>query len=656
MTDNRPSQGNEPDRYTRAAADAAHDLGQFWLSAARDIDWENRPHDPFHERTDGTADWFPGASINTAYNALDRHVAAGNGDRAALVYVSPLTGREETITYAHLLDDVRRAAGALSRLGVGVGDRVLVYLPMIPEAVVTMLACARLGAVHAVVFGGFGSAELAVRIDDARPTVIVTATGGLEPGRTVPYLPLLDAALEEAGHCPRHVIVVDRPEVPPPPDRVVVWPADEWAEHDWAELLASAGPVDPVPVPSAAPLYILYTSGTTGLPKGVVRDNGGHAVAMAWCMRHVYGVEPGDVVFAASDIGWVVGHSFIVYGPLIVGATTVLFEGKPVGTPDAGAFWDIVERYRVNVLLTAPTAMRAVRREDPNGTMLAERDLSSLRGLFLAGERLDPDTQRWLGEVQSSPVINNWWQTETGWPVISNFLGLTYYEPRPGSSTKPVPGFTVEILGPDGDPVPQGREGAVCLRLPLPPGALIGIWGDEGRLAQTYLTEHPGFYSSGDGGCIDADGYVYILGRTDDVMNVAGHRMSSGQIEAAISEHPGVAECAVVGVRDELKGQRPHAILVPAIDYTDRTGELQSDVATLVRNRVGPIASLGGVHVVGALPKTRSGKIVRRCLRQLLDGADPDVPPTIENPAVVADLVRILDTRRANDPARRGNT
>ncbi|MGB3699524.1 MAG: AMP-binding protein [Gordonia sp. (in: high G+C Gram-positive bacteria)] len=646
MAEQRRPQGSTIDAEAidsyAAATDAARDPGRFWLSAAREIGWVDEPSQPYTENPDGTVDWFPGATVNTAYNAVDRHVAEGNGDRAALIYVSPVTGREETVTYGELLEQVRRAAGALRRLGVGAGDRVLVYLPMIPEAVVTMLACARLGAVHAVVFGGFGSAELAVRIDDARPVVVVTATGGLEPGHTVPYLPLLDAALDESRHRPRHVVVVDRPEVPPPADRVVAWPVHDWAEHDWAELIAVAEPVDPVPVAADHPLYILYTSGTTGMPKGIVRDNGGHAVALSWCMRHVYGVQAGDVVFAASDIGWVVGHSFIVYGPLLVGATTVLFEGKPVGTPDAGVFWDIVERHRVDVLLSAPTAMRAVRRDDPNGVLLAEYDVSSLRGIFLAGERLDPDTQRWLGQVQPAPVINNWWQTETGWPVVSNFLGLTYFEPRPGSSTKPVPGFTVEILGHDGTPVPVGHEGAVCLRLPLPPGALTGVWGDDERLARTYLTEHPGFYSSGDGGHVDEDGYVYILGRTDDVMNVAGHRMSSGQIEAAISEHPGVSECAVVGVRDELKGQRPHAILVPAIDFVDRADQLRAEVSALVRSRIGPIASLAGVDVVGALPKTRSGKIVRRCLRQLLEGAELEVPPTIENPAALDDLARTL--------------
>lgn len=625
-----------------AAADKARDPGRFWLAAAREISWVDEPSDPYTENANGTVDWFPGATVNTTYNAVDRHVAEGNGDRAALIYVSPVTGREETVTYGELLERVSRAAGALRRLGVSAGERVLVYLPMIPEAVVTMLACARLGAVHTVVFGGFGAAELAVRIDDARPKVIVTATGGVEPSHTVPYIPLLDAALDESRHRPRHVVVVDRPEVPPPAERVAIWPVHDWAEHDWEELLAAAEPADPLPVPATDPLYILYTSGTTGLPKGIVRDNGGHAVALAWCMRHVYGVEAGDVVFAASDIGWVVGHSFIVYGPLLVGATTVLFEGKPVGTPDAGVLWDIVERHRVDVLLSAPTAMRAVRRDDPEGTLLASYDLSSLRGIFLAGERLDPDTQQWLGQVQSAPVINNWWQTETGWPVVSNFLGLTYFEPRLGSSTKPVPGFTVEILGPDGRPSAVGHEGAVCLRLPLPPGALTGVWGDDERLAQTYLTEHPGFYCSGDGGHVDEDGYVYILGRTDDVMNVAGHRLSSGQIETAISEHPGVSECAVVGVVDQLKGQRPHAILVPTVDFVDRADQLRSEVSALVRSRIGPIASLARVDVVGALPKTRSGKIVRRCLRQMLEGADLEVPPTIENPAALDALAHTL--------------
>ncbi|NDK89536.1 propionyl-CoA synthetase [Gordonia desulfuricans] len=632
------------DTHAAAAAAAEADPGRFWLDAARAVTWIDPPRSAHADTGNGLVDWFPGATLNTAHNALDRHVGAGLGEQAALLYVSATTGREHAYSYRELLDQVRRAAGALRDLGVGRGDRVLIYLPMIPEAVVSMLACARLGAVHAVVFGGFGAAELAARIDDAQPSVVVTATGGLEPGRTVPYLPLLDAALAEADWRPRHVVVVDRPEVCEPAGRTVGWP-----EHRWAELLADAEPADCVPVPATDPLYILYTSGTTGAPKGIVRDNGGHAVAMSWCMPHVYGIGAGDVVFAASDIGWVVGHSFIVYGPLLAGATAVLFEGKPVGTPDAGAFWDVVERHRVSVLLTAPTAMRAIRREDPRAELLAGYDLSSLRGIFLAGERLDPDTQQWLCDVQPAPVVNNWWQTETGWPVISNFLGLTYFPPRPGSSTKPVPGFTVAILGHDGKPVAPGQEGDVCLRLPLPPGTLTSVWGDEDRLARSYLTEHPGYYCSGDGGHVDDDGYVYILGRTDDVMNVAGHRMSSGQIETAIAEHPGVSECAVVGARDELKGQRPYAIVVPEVAYAERVAELATEVGDLVRRRVGPIAALGGVSVVPALPKTRSGKIVRRCLRQILDGDDPDVPPTIENPAVVTDLTIRL---AADSPTR----
>lgn len=635
-----------PVAYSAMVADANTDAGAFWSTAAQDIAWIDEPQRPYAENQNGLVDWFPDATLNTAYNALDRHVDAGRGATTALAYVSAATGQEYEYSYGELLELVSAAAGALLGLGVGRGDRVLIYLPMIPEAVIAMLACARLGAVHAVVFGGFGSTELASRIDDARPSVIVTATGGLEPGRTVPYLPLLDAALIEAKHRPGHVVVVDRPEIEAPVGRRVEWP-----EHGWTELLSAAKPAGCVPVAATDPLYILYTSGTTGKPKGIVRDNGGHAVAMQWSMRYVYGIEAGDVVFAASDIGWVVGHSYIVYAPLLTGATTVLFEGKPVGTPDAGVFWDVIERYGVNVLLTAPTAMRAIRREDPDADLLIGRDMHTLRGIFLAGERLDPDTQRWLGEVQAAPVINNWWQTETGWPVVSNFLGLSYFRPKPGASTKPVPGFVVEILGRDRNPVEVGQEGAVCLQLPLPPGFMTQVWGDEDRLAKTYLNAYPGYYTSGDGGRVDEDGYVYILGRTDDVMNVAGHRMSSGQIEAAIAEHPGVSECAVVGVHDYLKGQRPYAIVVPEMNHVDRSEELSAEIRDLVRRQIGPIASLGGVEVVAALPKTRSGKIVRSCLRQILDGDEPDIPPTIENISVVDDLIRALTKTPDSSPS-----
>ncbi|WP_440713597.1 AMP-binding protein [Gordonia sp. FQ] len=630
------------DRY-RAATAAAADPAAFWMNAARNTTWTDAPTVAWADNSSGLADWFPNGTLNTSFNTLDRHVGAGLGDSRALIYVSPVTGTERVYSYRELLDEVRRAAGALAGLGVERGDTVLLYLPMIPEAAITMLACARLGAVHAVVFGGFGSAELAARIDDAQPKVILTATGGLEPGHVVSYLPLLDAALDEAATTVEHIVVVERPAVPAPAGRRAMP-----NEHDWSTIVTAAAPADCVTVHSADPLYILYTSGTTGPPKGIVRDNGGHAVALQWSMQSVYGIGPGDVVFAASDLGWVVGHSYIVYAPLLRGATTVLFEGKPVGTPDAGAFWDVIGRYGVNVLLTAPTAIRAIRREDPLAAQLARRDLRLLRGIFLAGERLDPDTQQWLSEVQPAPVINNWWQTETGWPTVSNFLGLSYFPPKPGSSTKPVPGFTVDVLDPDGSLVPPGHEGAICLRLPLPPGCLIGVWGDDRRARKSYLDFHAGYYASGDSGYLDEDGYLYVLGRADDVMNVAGHRMSSGQIETALAEHPGVSECAVVGVHDDLKGQRPYAIVVPEIDHLDRVDELRAELQALVRQRVGPIASLGGVEVVETLPKTRSGKIVRRCLRQILDGESPDVPPTIENAVVVEDLVRTLSPVERN--------
>lgn len=639
----RPFDGPSASKYRDTYDRSVEDSDSFWLTVADNTDWVEPPQMAGRTNHEGLTEWFADGTLNTAFNALDRHVEAGRGEDPALVYVSAMTGARRTYSYAELRDETAKAAGALASMGVRQGDRVLIYMPMIAEAVMAMLACARLGAVHAVVFGGFGAAELAARIDDAQPTVIVTASCGLEPGRVVPYIPLLDAALSLSTHTPGHVVIVHRPEetLRPTEERSV-----RWLEHAWSDVMADAQPAPCQIVRATDPLYILYTSGTTGLPKGIVRDNGGHAVALQWSLRYVYGIEPGDVIFAASDIGWVVGHSYIVYAPLLLGATTILYEGKPVGTPDAGALWEIVEQYRVNVLLSAPTAIRAIRREDPRGDALGFRDLGSLRALFLAGERLDPDTQRWLSEVQSAPVINNWWQTETGWPVASNFLGIEYFNPKPGSSTKPVPGFRIAILDDEGIAVGPGREGAVCLQLPLPPGSFSRIWGDEARARRSYLDDHPGYYTSGDGGLIDEDGYIFILGRTDDVMNVAGHRLSSGQIEAVITEHPGVSECAVVGVADPIKGHVPHAIVVPEIDHLDKSETLIQEVSASVRQQVGPIARLSGVEIVTALPKTRSGKIVRRCLRQILDGDEPDVPPTIENPNVIGDLVRTLTTRQ----------
>ncbi|MEU6577264.1 acetate--CoA ligase [Streptomyces sp. NPDC046805] len=607
----------------------------FWRDAARAVDWIEPPStilDATHRR------WFPDGVLNTCFNALDRHVRAGRGDKTALIHDSAMTGAQREYSYAELTTLVAKFAGVLRSLGVERGDRVLIYLPMVPEALVAMLACARIGAVHSVVFGGFAAAELAARISDARPKVVVAASCGLEPGRVVEYKPLLDQALDACDHQPDTCVIVQRPQAV----------ADLGARDlDYASLMASEEipEADCVALAATDPLYILYTSGTTGRPKGVVRDHGGHAVALSWSMMHVYDVGPDDVMFTASDIGWVVGHSYIVYGPLLAGATTVLYEGKPVGTPDAGAFWRLVEQYGVNTLFTAPTALRAIKRLDPEGEHRARYDLSSLRNLFLAGERLDPATYDWAGEVVGVPVTDHWWQTETGWPVTASLRGLDGPPGRPASSGLPVPGFEVHILDDDGRPLPVREEGAVCLRLPLPPGTLTGLWNDEQRFVSSYLSQYEGYYLTGDGGFVDEDGYVYILGRTDDVMNVAGHRLSSGQIEAAVASHPAVAEAAVIGARHELKGQVPHAFVVTRTDYAGSDQDLATELSALVRRDVGPIATLSRVDVVNGLPKTRSGKVLRKTMRQLVDGEAAPVPSTIEDISVLDDFRAALAQR-----------
>ncbi|MBW4818387.1 AMP-binding protein [Rhodococcus qingshengii] len=624
--------------YQETHRRSLRDPEQFWADAAQNISWIKAPTTVL-ETTAGEPGyrWFSDGTVNTCFNALDRHVRAGRGAATALIYDSPVTGTTDSFTYSELLAHTETFAGALRSLGVGRGDRVLIYFPMIPQAVIAMLACARIGAIHVVVFGGFGSAELATRIDDARPKVIVAGSCGVEPKRVIEYKPLLDRALELATHTPQHCVIYQRPQA-----TAELGPRD----IEWEQLLASDDlePADCVELKSTDPLYILYTSGTTGKPKGIVRDNGGHAVALQWSMKNIYDIGPGDVFFAGSDIGWVVGHSYIVYAPLLAGAATVLYEGKPVGTPDAGAFWRLVTDYKVNGLFTAPTAIRAIKRDDPDGEILRRYDLSSLRGLFLAGERLDPDTYEWLTQVLDVPIVDNWWQTETGWPIASCLLGLDPMPTKPGSATVPVPGYDVQILNSAGEPVPQGEEGAVCLKLPLPPGALATVFGDHDRFQRSYLSTYPGYYLTGDGGYFDADGYLFILGRTDDVMNVAGHRLSSGQIEAAVAEHPGVAECAVIGAHDDLKGQVPRALIVPTTDYADRLTVLPKELADLVRSKVGAIASLASVDIVPGLPKTRSGKIVRRTLRQIVDGQTPDIPSTIENPGVIDEIAQVVRT------------
>ena len=619
--------------YGRARETALADPDGFWLEAASRIDWIDAPEVGLDDSAAPLYRWFPDGVLNTCANALDRHVAAGRGDRVAIRYDSPVTGTKASITYAALLDMVERFAGVLADLGVGYGDRVLVYMPMIPEAVVAMLASARLGAVHSVVFGGFAPAELAARIDDAEPTVVVSASCGIEPSRVVEYKPLLDEALRLARHAPTASVVLQRPQA-----RAAMGERDV----DWHERIATAHPHPAVPVRATDPLYILYTSGTTGKPKGVVRDNGGHAVAMAWSFDNVYGMGPDDVWWAASDVGWVVGHSYIVYAPLISGATTVLYEGKPVGTPDAGAFWRVIAEYGVAGLFTAPTAIRAIKKEDPDAAQAGRYDLSSLRALFLAGERLDPDTYHWASAALGVPVVDNWWQTETGWPIASNLRGLEPMPIKPGSPSVPVPGYDVRVVDGAGEDLPPGQDGAIVIRLPLPPGALPTLWRDDQRYIDSYLSVFAGCYTTGDGGYLDEDGYVYVMGRTDDVINVAGHRLSTGSMEAVVAAHPMVAECAVIGVHDELKGQVPRAFVVLKAGIDVDPAVLQAEVVASVRDQIGPVAALKEVVIVPGLPKTRSGKILRRTMRGIADGRPEPVPSTIEDVRVLEAITPLL--------------
>ncbi|MDR2279930.1 MAG: acetate--CoA ligase, partial [Gordonia sp. (in: high G+C Gram-positive bacteria)] len=595
--------------YADAFARSIDHPDDFWLDAAAGVDWITPPTRALDDSNPPIYRWFPDGSLNTSTNALDRHVASGRGDQVALIWDSAMTSTVRTYTYAQLLDEVAAFAGALVAQGVTKGDRVVIYLPMIPEAAIAMLACARIGAVHSVVFGGFAAPELATRIDDAEPVAVITASGGLEPGRVVEYLPLVKSAIDQAASTPATVIVKDRAEVPGSASDY-----DGWL--DWDAERAAASPAAAVEVAATDPLYILYTSGTTGKPKGVVRDNGGHAVALTWSMHNVYDIAPGDVWWTASDVGWVVGHSYIVYGPLFVGATTVMYEGKPVGTPDAGAFWRVIEQHKVAALFTAPTAIRAIRKADPDATELAKYNTSTLRTLFAAGERLDPDTYTWASAVLGVPVVDHWWQTETGWAIAANLRGLEPMPIKAGSPTVPVPGYAVEIVDATGGPVAAGGEGNIVIRLPLPPGTLAGLWRDEDRFRASYLNTFDGFYLTGDSGYIDADGYVVVLGRSDDVINVAGHRLSTGSIEAVVAAHPAVAECAVIGIHDDLKGQRPsgYVVLKAGVDINDDT--LRSELVQRVRDEIGAVATFRDVTVVASLPKTRSGKILRKTMRQ----------------------------------------
>ncbi|GAD82955.1 AMP-binding protein [Nocardia asteroides] len=649
------------------------DPADFWSAAAQGIEWDVPPQQIVDAADKRSARWFPDGRLNTCVNALDRHVRAGTvaeggrADQAALIYVSAMTDTTTVYTYAELLEEVARFAGAMRDLGVVAGDRVVIYLPMIPEAVIAMLACARIGAVHSVVFGGFAAPELAARIDDAEPVLIVTASGGIEPNRRIEYPPIVLQALDLAQTASvRTVIVKQRAgfptiEFPAAQPATDVLPSSEqtvaarWV--DWNATVADVTPAEPVPVAATDPLYILYTSGTTGKPKGVVRDNGGHAVALSWSMRNIYDVGPGQVFWAASDVGWVVGHSYIVYAPLLVGATTVLYEGKPVGTPDAGVFWKIIDEHDVRVLFTAPTALRAIRRADPEAAAAHRHDLSRLRALFCAGERLDPATFEWatgtlLAGHPDTPVVDHWWQTETGWPICADPLGLQELPVKPGSSCVPVPGYRLRVLDANGNPVPTGVEGNIVIGLPLPPGALTGLWRDRDRFIRSYLSAFPGHYLTGDSGYFDEDGYLYVLGRSDDVINMAGHRLSAGSIEAAIAGHDAIAECAVIGVPDELKGALPLAYVVLKQGVEVDPEQLRAELAERVREQIGAIATLHSAIIVSGLPKTRSGKILRKTIRQLTAGEQVETPATIEDPAVLTALAdRILANPPLGNPA-----
>ncbi|MGI9332147.1 MAG: propionyl-CoA synthetase [Gammaproteobacteria bacterium] len=624
--------GTYNELYRRSIDDAEG----FWAEAARDVHWYkpwdrvlNDANPPFNR-------WFEGGQLNTCYNALDLHVENGRGDQLALVYDSPVTQAVRRYTYAELLDEVATFAGVLAARGVAKGERVIIYMPMVPEAAIAMLACARLGAVHSVVFGGFAANELAVRIDDARPKVIVSASCGIEPGRVVEYKPLLDGAIAAATHKPECCVVLQREA-----RRCQLTPG---RDDGWDQAMAVAQPHDCVPVEATDPLYILYTSGTTGEPKGVVRDNGGHVVALKWSMKHIYGVEPGEVYWAASDVGWVVGHSYIVYAPLFNGNTSILFEGKPVGTPDAGTFWRVIADHKVSVMFTAPTAFRAIKKEDPQGALIKKYDLSRFRTLFLAGERTDPDTLAWAEDKLGVPVIDHWWQTETGWSICANCVGIEMLPVKSGSPTVAVPGMNVQVLGEDGHPVKAGEIGALVIKLPLPPGTFPNLWNAPERFVKAYFEEFPGYYKTADAGYIDEDGYVYVMARTDDIINVAGHRLSTGGMEEVLAAHPDVAECAVVGVEDSLKGQLPLGLLVLNAGVGRADEDIAAECVKLVRERIGPVAAFKTALVVARLPKTRSGKILRGTIQKIADRRDWKMPATIDDPAILDEITAVLET------------
>ncbi|CAK0764827.1 propionyl-CoA synthetase [uncultured Gammaproteobacteria bacterium] len=620
--------------YDQMHARSLSDPDGFWGEAAEDIVWTkkwdtvlDRSNPPFYR-------WFAGGELNTCYNALDRHVEGGRADQLALIYDSPVTSLASTYTYRQLRDAVARFAGALRARGVVKGDRVIIYMPMIPQALISMLACARLGAVHSVVFGGFAPQELATRITDASPKAIVSASCGVEGKRVIAYKPMLDQAIELSPHKPAAVIIFQRPQ-----ETATLIAGRDW---DWNEAEAGVEPAECVPVAATDPLYILYTSGTTGQPKGIVRDNGGHAVALKWSMRYMYNVAPGEVFWAASDVGWVVGHSYICYGPLLQGCTTVVYEGKPVGTPDAGAFWRMISQYKIQTLFTAPTAFRAIKRDDPNAEFLKKYDMSNFRALFLAGERSDPDTLQWAERILGTPVIDHWWQTETGWAISGNPLGIHKFPIKYGSATKPLPGWDIRVLNAEQDEVARGDIGAICAKLPLPPGTFPTLWNAEDRYLKAYMAEYPGYYQTGDAGFVDEDGYVSIMARTDDIINVAGHRLSTGGMEEVLSSHQDVAECAVIGVADQLKGQLPLGFLVLKNGVTKSDAEIVAEVVKMVRDKIGAVADFKRAVVVDRLPKTRSGKILRGTMQKIADSTPYKVPPTIDDPGILPEIATAL--------------
>ncbi|MDE9450969.1 propionyl-CoA synthetase [Aliiroseovarius sp. Z3] len=608
----------------------------FWMDAAQAISWDKAPSKALFDENAPLYEWFADGMVNTCYNAVDRHVEGGRGDQVAIIYDSPITGRQAKITYAELQTRVAALAGALKAKGIEKGDRVIIYMPMVPEALMAMLAVTRIGAVHSVVFGGFASNELAVRIDDAKPKAIIAASCGIEPGRVIAYKPLLDGAIDIADHKPDFTVILQREEA--------IADLTSGRDFDWAELEASAKPADCVPVEGNHPAYILYTSGTTGQPKGVIRHTGGHLVALNWTMKNLYNVDPGDVFWAASDVGWVVGHSYITYGPLVHGNTTIVFEGKPVGTPDAGTFWRVISEHNVKTFFTAPTAFRAVKREDPKGAFVKKYDLSSLKQVYLAGERADPDTIVWAQDQLNVPVIDHWWQTETGYAIAANPLGIEELPVKLGSPSVPMPGYDVQILDEGGHPMAAGELGAIAIKLPLPPGTLPTLWNAEERFKSSYLNTFPGYYETGDAGYKDEDGYLYIMARTDDVINVAGHRLSTGAMEEVLASHPDVAECAVIGVTDQLKGQLPLGMICLNAGTDRPEADVTAECVKLVREKIGPVAAFKLCIVVDRLPKTRSGKILRATMVSIADGKDYKMPATIDDPAILEEIQEALQS------------